>query len=89
MPFVLLLAALLGTGVCCNTYGLLPVLMDHVPGGNLALLGLAMSSSGICQIPFMLATGRMRSILPRWRIALAGMIYFVMTKRSQSQKYKM
>ena len=77
-PLVLLLVALLGTGFCGNTYSLLPVLMDHVPGGNLGLLGLAMSSSGIFQIPFMLITGKMKRVPARLRIAIAGIIYFVM-----------
>ena len=77
-PLALLLVALLGTGFCGNTYSLLPVLMDHVPGGSLGLLGLAMSSSGIFQIPFMLITGKMKRVPARLRVAIAGVIYFVM-----------
>lgn len=76
-PLALFLVSMLFTGVCGNTYSLLPVLMEHV-NGNLTLLGLAMSSSGILQIPFMLLTGRMKRIPARLRVAMAGLIYFTM-----------
>lgn len=76
-PLALFLLSMLFTGVCGNTYSLLPVLMEHV-NGNLTLLGLAMSSSGILQIPFMLLTGRMKRFPARLRVACAGLIYFTM-----------
>lgn len=76
-PLALFLVSMLFTGICGNTYNLLPVLMEHV-NGNLTLLGLAMSSSGILQIPFMLLTGRMKHIPARLRVVCAGLIYFTM-----------
>lgn len=77
VPMVLFLASILGTGICGNTYGLLPVLMEHV-NGNMTLLGLAMSSSGVAQIPLMLLNVRLNHIPGRIRVAIAGGIYFIM-----------
>lgn len=64
-------------GMAGNTYSLLPVLMENVHGSNI-LLGLAMSSSGIFQIPFMLISGKLRRIPARIRVAIAGAIYLTM-----------
>lgn len=77
LPLILFLIAMLATGICGNTYSLLPMLMKHVNGNN-TLLGLAMSSSGVAQIPMMLLTGKLRHIPPRIRVAMAGGIYFIM-----------
>lgn len=74
LTLVAFLGILLGLGVCSNTYNLLPMLMDHV-GGTLAQLGLAMSLSGLAQIPFMLLSGRVQRIPPRLRITLSGLIF--------------
>ena len=68
---------LLGLGVCSNAYNLLPVLMEHV-NGSLAQLGLAMSVSGLAQIPFMLLSGRMQRFSPRLRITVSGLIFLTM-----------
>lgn len=74
---ILFLATLTMIGVCGNTYSLLPVLMENVNGSNV-LLGLAMSSSGVFQIPFMLISGKLRRIPARIRVAMAGGIYLTM-----------
>ena len=65
---------LLGLGVCSNTYSLLPVLMEHVHG-TLGQLGLAMSVSGLAQIPFMLLSGRMQRFPARLRMTVSGLIF--------------
>ena len=77
VPLVIFLVTLTLTGICGNTYSLLPVLMENVHGSNV-LLGLAMSSSGIFQIPFMLISGRLGRIPARIRVAAAGVIYLTM-----------
>ena len=74
---VLFLVTLMMIGICGNTYSLLPVLMENVGGSNV-LLGLAMSSSGIFQIPFMLISGKLKRIPARIRVAIAGGIYLTM-----------
>ncbi len=71
------LGTLMLIGVCGNTYNLLPVLMENVNGSNV-LLGMAMSSSGIFQIPFMLISGKLKKIPARIRVAMAGVIYLTM-----------
>lgn len=76
-PLGLFLATLLLFGICGNTYSLLPVLMENVNGSNV-LLGMAMSSSGVFQIPFMLIAGKMKRIPARIRVAIAGCIYLTM-----------
>lgn len=74
---MLFLFTLMLIGIAGNTYSLLPVLMENVNGSNI-LLGLAMSSSGIFQIPFMLISGRLRRIPAQIRVAIAGAIYLTM-----------
>lgn len=74
---IVFLFTLMLIGIAGNTYSLLPVLMENVNASNV-LLGLAMSSSGIFQIPFMLITGKMRRIPARIRVAIAGAIYLAM-----------
>lgn len=74
---VLFLFTLMLIGIAGNTYSLLPVLMENVKGSNI-LLGLAMSSSGIFQIPFMLISGKLKRIPARIRVAIAGAIYLTM-----------
>lgn len=69
--------ALTFTGICANTYGLMPILMENVHG-SLSLLGLAMSSSGIAQIPAMLVSDRISHIPARLRASVSGAIYVVM-----------
>ena len=76
-PLMLFLGTLMMIGVCGNTYNLLPVLMENVNGSNV-LLGLAMSSSGVFQIPFMLISGKLKKIPARIRVAIAGGIYLTM-----------
>ena len=74
---VMFLVSLMMIGICGNTYSLLPVLMENVNGSNV-LLGLAMSSSGIFQIPFMLISGKLKRIPACIRVAIAGSIYLTM-----------
>lgn len=74
---ILFVFTLMLIGIAGNTYSLLPVLMENVNGSNI-LLGLAMSSSGIFQIPFMLISGKLKRIPPRIRVAMAGAIYLTM-----------
>jgi len=74
---VIFLLTLMLIGIAGNTYSLLPVLMENVHGSNI-LLGLAMSSSGIFQIPFMLISGKLARIPARIRVAIAGVIYMTM-----------
>ena len=68
------MAILLGLGLGSNTYNLLPVLMERVHG-SLAQLGLAMSVSGLAQIPFMFLSGRMQRFSPRLRMTVSGLIF--------------
>lgn len=77
-PLVLFLACLLMTGTCGSVYQFLPVMMGRV-GGSLGTLGLALSSSGVAQMPFMFFSDRLRHIPPRVRISISGMIYIVMS----------
>ena len=79
LPAALLgfMAILLGMGVCSNAFNLLPVLMEHV-NGSLGQLGLAMSLSGLAQIPFMLLTGKMQRFSPVLRMTFSGAIFLTM-----------